>query len=247
MPAETMLRCLGWIHSNRGNCSVCLPCSHPGAGRTDGRPARQSQRHGHILGIGVVCYNALRPRGERKPLDQGIVLHGANPPDGSGTYPLHGKFSVHGCRNICIAAEEKAECGLHYLTVSPLWGVGPLRWRLLDLNDGGKYFNTWHIHNIPLHIGVETGLFAMGMVILAGIRALSKKKSPCQCAETAAFLFHNLMDTSFFCLRITALALTAVGKPESGERKIGSAAVKVIFALFAVLFAFSLYSAVRSA
>lgn len=141
---------------------------------------------------------------------------------------------------------EMMGSGLSYLTANPLFGVGPLRWRLLDLNDGGKYFNTWHIHNIPIHIGVEMGWIAMAMVILIGLRALCKKKATSLRAGTAAFLFHNLIDTSFFYLGITGLTLAAAGEPRAGGRKIGGAAVKVIFALFAVLFAYSLYHTVRT-
>ncbi len=140
---------------------------------------------------------------------------------------------------------EMMGSGLSYLTKSPLFGVGSFRWRILDLNDGGKYFNTWHIHNIPIHIGVEMGWFAMGMAVLTGLRGLCKKKAPTLRAGTAAFLFHNMIDTSFFYLGITALALAATGEPGAGGRKIGGGAVKAVFSLFAGLFAYSLYHGIR--
>ena len=140
---------------------------------------------------------------------------------------------------------EMMESGLGYLTKNPLFGVGPLQWRLLDLNDGGKYFNTWHIHNIPIHIGVEMGWIAMAMVILAGLSALCKKKSPSGRAGVAAFLMHNLIDTSFFYLGITALVLVTAREPEEGGRKAGKTVVKLVFALFAALFACSLYHGIR--
>ena len=136
---------------------------------------------------------------------------------------------------------EMMASGLRYLPAEPLWGVGPLRWRLLDLNDGGKYFNTWHIHNIPLHVGVEMGWIAMAAIVLAGLRGLGRKQSPPLRAGTAAFLFHNLMDTSFFYLGITALALTAESQPEAGGRTLGGRAVKAVFALFGLLLLYSLY------
>ena len=136
---------------------------------------------------------------------------------------------------------EMMSSGLRYLTADPLFGVGPFQWRLLDLNDGGIYFNTWHIHNIPIHIGVEMGWIAMAMVILTGVRALGKKKSPSQRAGTAAFLFHNMIDTSFFYLGITACSMVTAGEPGAGGKKTGGAAVKVVFLLFAVLFAYGLY------
>lgn len=137
---------------------------------------------------------------------------------------------------------EMMKSGLGYLTVNPLLGVGPFQWRLLDLNDGGKYFNTWHIHNVVLHVGVEMGWIAMAALVLIGFRALCRKKPPQERALTAAFLLHNLVDTSFFYLGITALALTAAGEP--GDRKLRGGAVKLLFALYAGLFAYGLYSAV---
>lgn len=140
---------------------------------------------------------------------------------------------------------EMMRSGLSYLTVDPLFGVGPLKWRMLDLSDGGKYFNTWHIHNIPIHIGVEMGWIAMAMVIVAGLRALCKKKAPSLRAGTAAFLFHNLIDTSFFYLGITAFVLVVTGEPEEGEREIGGMAVKMVFVLFAGVFAYSLYHTIQ--
>ena len=140
---------------------------------------------------------------------------------------------------------EMMASGLRYLPAKPLWGVGPLQWRLLDLNDGGKYFNTWHIHNIPLHIGVEMGWIAMTAIVLAGLRGLCRKKPALLRAGTAAFLLHNLMDTSFFYLGITALTLTAAGWPESGGRSLSGGAARVLFALFGVLFLYSLYFSLR--
>lgn len=140
---------------------------------------------------------------------------------------------------------EMMRSGARYLARDPLLGVGPFQWRALDLNDGGTYFNTWHIHNIPLHIGVETGWPAMAMILTAGLRALCKRKAPCQRAGAAAFAVHNLIDTGFFYLGVTALALTA-GEPGAGAKRLGGAAVKAIFALFAALFGYSLYHTIGS-
>ncbi len=136
---------------------------------------------------------------------------------------------------------EMMGSGLSYLTAEPLFGVGPFQWRLLDLNDGGKYFNTWHIHNVPIHIGVEMGWIGMATIVLAGLRALTRRQEPAERAMTAAFLFHNMIDTSFFYLGITALALTAAGGPREEGRGLGSRGTKLLFALLAALFAYSLY------
>ena len=50
---------------------------------------------------------------------------------------------------------EMMRNGMGYLAENPLLGVGPYQWRLLNLADGDKYFNTWHIHNVLIHVGVE--------------------------------------------------------------------------------------------
>lgn len=139
---------------------------------------------------------------------------------------------------------EMMASGLHYLTADPLVGVGPFQWRLLDLHDGGKYFNTWHIHNVPLHVGVETGWIAMAALCLAGLRALDRRK-PLR-AMTAAFLVHNLLDTSFFYLGVTALVLTAAGCAQEEGHTLGGGGTKVLFALLAGLFAYGLYYTVTA-
>lgn len=124
-----------------------------------------------------------------------------------------------------------------YLAVNPLLGVGPYRWRMLDLYDGGKYFNTWHIHNALLHAGVELGWIAMAMLAVIVIRAFRKRKEDPVRAGWAAFCVHNMMDTSFFYLGIASLALIAAEDPRGGGKKLGGAELKVLFGLFAALFA----------
>lgn len=135
---------------------------------------------------------------------------------------------------------EMMASGINYLTANPLLGVGPFQWRQLDLNDGGKYFNTWHIHNIPIHVGVEMGWIAMAALLLIGIRALARRQSPEERALTAAFIVHNLIDTSFFYLGVTALVLTAAGGSREEARRLGGGGLKLLFALFAGLFAWGL-------
>ena len=139
---------------------------------------------------------------------------------------------------------EMMGSGLRYLTANPLFGVGPFQWRLLDLNDGGKYFNTWHIHNVFLHVGVEMGWIAMGALILTAFRVLARRTTPPGRALAAAFLVHNLLDTSFFYLGITALALA--GGFQAGGRVLGGKTLKLLFALLAALFAYGLCAAVMT-
>ena len=132
-----------------------------------------------------------------------------------------------------------------YLAARPLTGVGPYRWRLLDLADGGTYFNTWHIHNALLHVGVELGLPAMALLAGTAARGLQKPRSAPERAGFFAFFVHNLMDTSFFYTGVTALALLASGEPHSGGRKLGGLPLKLFFGASAAVFACGLYEALR--
>lgn len=131
--------------------------------------------------------------------------------------------------------------GLKYLTRNPLLGVGPYQWRLLNLSDGDKYFNTWHIHNVLIHAGVEFGWIAMAMLILIVIRFYRKKAEPWTKAGFTAFFFHNMIDTSFFYLGITALNLIAAGNPHKGGKRADGFVLKLVFAVFALMYIFALY------
>lgn len=141
---------------------------------------------------------------------------------------------------------EMMASGLRYLTANPLLGVGPFQWRMLDMNDGGTYFNTWHIHNVVLHVGVEMGWIAMAALVIVAVRVVGKRASPEGRALAAAFLTHNMIDTSFFYLGITALALAAAGGFREGPRKLGGGTVKLIFGLLATLFASGLFEYVMT-
>lgn len=142
---------------------------------------------------------------------------------------------------------EMMQNGLHYLTRSPLLGVGPYKWRYLNLADSDKYFNTWHIHNVLLHVGVEFGWIAMAMLLLVGGRAFQKKTEPWAKAGLAAFCVHNMIDTSFFYLGITSLTLLTAGDPGCGGKEVRGPALKVLFGGAALLFAYSLYQQIRMA
>lgn len=136
---------------------------------------------------------------------------------------------------------EMMGSGLHYLTQSPLLGVGPFQWRLLDLHDGGTYFNTWHIHNAVLHVGVEMGWIAMAALVIIALRVLTRPASPAGRALAAAYLAHNMLDTSFFYLGVTALALTAAGGLEQEGRELDGKWIRLLFACLAALFLYGLY------
>lgn len=126
--------------------------------------------------------------------------------------------------------------GLHYLTVHPLRGLGPYQWRLYNYLDSDLYFNTYHIHNVPLHIGVELGLPAMVMAMTVLIRRFLKKSAPGHIAGFTAFVVHNLMDTSFFYTGITTMTLMTVSEPGNGGRQLPTAVIRLIFAAYAAMF-----------
>lgn len=136
---------------------------------------------------------------------------------------------------------EMMRNGLRYLLVNPLLGVGPYQWRLLNLQDADTYFNTWHIHNIPIHIAVELGLPALAALAVIVVRAY-RKKGPNRAGFTA-FVLHNLMDTSFFYLGTMSLMTAVTAQPGQGGRQLGPAAVKALFLAAGVHFAYCVYIA----
>ncbi|MCI8865293.1 MAG: hypothetical protein HFG60_08400 [Lachnospiraceae bacterium] len=132
--------------------------------------------------------------------------------------------------------------GLGYFTKDPLLGVGPYQWRALNLYDGDKYFNTWHIHNVLIHIGVELGWIAMAMLAAAAVRFYRKAPGAEEKAGLIAFYFHNMIDTSFFYLGVFALALLALGKPGEKARQAGAGLAKATFAILLVVCVYHLAS-----
>lgn len=129
--------------------------------------------------------------------------------------------------------------GLGYLWKHPLLGIGPYQWRGLNLQDGDIYFNTWHIHNIFIHVGVELGLAAMTMLIATAIRHFCKREDPAQRGASFAALSHNLMDTSFFYLATVPFLIMISAKDERKTRLLSGTVVKCIFGAFALLFAWN--------
>lgn len=116
-----------------------------------------------------------------------------------------------------------------YLTARPLWGLGYLQWHIWNFYDSDPYFNTYHIHNILLHIGVEFGIPAMIMAGTAAIRRFWKKASPGSTAGFLAFFTHNLMDTSFFFEGVPTITLLTAAEPATGGRQLPTLAVKLLF------------------
>lgn len=126
--------------------------------------------------------------------------------------------------------------GLGYISAQPVLGIGPYQWRRLNLYDGDTYFNTWHIHNIFIHVGVELGLIAMAMLLVTLIRHITKKEDSAGRGGFTAAVVHNLMDTSFFYMATVPFLMMTAGRDEEKEHRLGTAAVKCIFGAFSVLF-----------
>ncbi len=136
---------------------------------------------------------------------------------------------------------EMIRNGIRYLGMKPLLGVGPYQWRILNLYDGDKYFHTYHIHNLFVHVGVEMGLPAMAMLAVITIRILKKEKCAAGKAGFIAFLVHNLMDTSFFYMGITTAAMLSVGEPGHGGTSLDSKVMGILWGGLGAGFALQLY------
>lgn len=135
--------------------------------------------------------------------------------------------------------------GLGYLSRNPLLGIGPYQWRMMNLQDEDLYFNTWHIHNIFVHVGVELGLFALVMLIVTAIRHLTKKEDKAQRGAFFAALFHNLIDTSFFYIATVPFLVMTAAKDESKAHSVSGVTIKCIFGAFAALFIWNTIQCLR--
>lgn len=130
--------------------------------------------------------------------------------------------------------------GLRYIGVNPLLGIGPYQWRMLNLHDSDTYFNTWHIHNILIHVAVEMGVVAAAFLLAAAVRSLKKEKKAAQKAELAAFFFHNMIDTGFFYLGITTLVMLTTAEPGIKGRKLSGGVLRTLFGGLAVIYIYDL-------
>lgn len=134
---------------------------------------------------------------------------------------------------------EMMRNGIGYLTVRPVYGLGPYQWRVWNMFDSDTYFNTYHIHNALLHIGVELGIPAMLAAAAIVLRRFCKKGDPAQTAGFMAFVAHNMIDTSFFYPGVTLMVLMTVGVP--GKRRLPVVLSRLLFAAHAVLFLAYMY------
>lgn len=137
---------------------------------------------------------------------------------------------------------EMMENGLGYIRENPVFGVGPGQWHLWNAFDAGKYFNTWYIHDVFLHIGAELGICAMILLLAAAVRSLGKKRPGALQAGLVALMIHYCLDVGFAYMGVAAAAMILLGMPEKKGRLVKPAAVKVFFLVFAILFACGLVS-----
>lgn len=131
--------------------------------------------------------------------------------------------------------------GLFYITQKPILGLGPMQWREVNMLDGDKYYNTWYIHNVLIHLGVEVGLIAMEALVLIIIRQYVKKSEPGRKGGFTAFCLYNLMDTSFFYVGISSMMILSTANPRGQGRQVPAIITRLIFILFAGIFAHSIY------
>ncbi len=134
--------------------------------------------------------------------------------------------------------------GLGYFFVNPILGVGPQQWRILNLQDSDKYFNTWHIHNIFIHVGVELGLVALAMLLIIVLRHYKKKESAAQRSGFTAALVHSFMDTTFLYVAAVPFVMLTTEDDEAKKQVISEKVTRLIFGSFALYFAYNVYCCV---
>ena len=135
---------------------------------------------------------------------------------------------------------EMMKNGLGYFMENPITGVGSYQWRILNFHDSDKYFNTWHIHNIPIHVAAELGIIALILLVVIFIRAVAKKENRNARPAIGAFILHNLMDTSFFYLGDTSALLFTNRCITGKEIKLGNITARLVYGIFFIYFVYCL-------
>ena len=125
--------------------------------------------------------------------------------------------------------------GLGYLFVDPITGVGAMQWKTLNLQDADPFFNTNHIHNVFIHVGVEFGLIAMISLIVIAVRVFIKRYREAQHGEDAAFLFHLLTDTGFYYVGIVSTFILTAGGSTTPTKKLSAIGTKLLFGTLCLL------------
>lgn len=130
--------------------------------------------------------------------------------------------------------------GFQYLWIHPILGIGPYQWRIYNLHSGGQYFNTWHIHNIFVHVAVELGVIAFFMVLIIVVRHFMKREDMAQRGAFIATFIHNLMDTSFFYIATVPFLIMISHQDEHYTKSLSKFTTRTIFCLLLFLFSWNL-------
>lgn len=135
---------------------------------------------------------------------------------------------------------EMMKSALGYMFMSPLLGVGPGRWQILDYGDGGIYFGTKYVHNAFLHVGAEVGVPAMVSLIFAATRFLLKRGN--NKPGVAAVLTQGMMDISFFYESVPVLVVLTMARPRAGGTMLAGWTNRAVFAGIGAVFVYILLS-----
>ena len=130
--------------------------------------------------------------------------------------------------------------GFQYLWIHPILGMGPYQWRIYNLHSGGQYFNTWHIHNIFVHVAVELGIIAFFMLLIIVVRHFMKREDMAQRGAFIATFIHNLMDTSFFYIATIPFLIMISQQDDHYTKSLNKFTTRIIFCLLLFLFSWNL-------
>lgn len=130
--------------------------------------------------------------------------------------------------------------GFQYLWIHPILGIGPYQWRIYNLHSGGQYFNTWHIHNIFVHVAVELGVIAFFMLLIIVVRHFMKREDMAQRGAFIATFIHNLMDTSFFYIATVPFLIMISHQDDHYTKSLSKFTTRTIFCLLLFLFSWNL-------
>ena len=125
--------------------------------------------------------------------------------------------------------------GWRYFTENPLEGVGMYRWRELNRSDWDMDYKSWHIHNAPVHVAAEMGIFALISLIIWAAGLFSERKNREAAPVFAAYYFHCLMDVSFFHMGPGCMFMSSVCRGK-GKCRIPAAAVRISALLLAAFY-----------
>lgn len=134
--------------------------------------------------------------------------------------------------------------GIGYVSVDPLFGIGPFQWHHINHELGDPFPTAALIHSTLASVAVEIGLIALAALLIVVVRFFVKRREPWQRGAFIAFLVQNLFDLGFYFPAVTGLLMVTVATPRRGGVCLVGAIPKVInivlLAFYAALAAFGL-------